>query len=501
MNDKNHFLSPRVVGRTTLEPDPQGMFQAISRIGYQIQESLADLIDNSIDAKASRVLIRFFRDGDRLTDLAVVDDGHGMSERTLDEAMRFGSRTKKGSGELGKYGMGMKSASFNQANTLIVVSRKRTTVNGRQWTVESIHDGWKLERLETAGATELIDKDWGPVDTSMSGTVVLWERIHRFQVAGTNSGRTFAALSKSINQHLGLVFHRFLRDRKLEIFMDLQDVSGATGALLKVEPLDPFPNKSGGKGYPADFHTELGVYGHLELRAYIWPPNMPDPGYKLGGRVAQRQGFYFFRNDRLIQAGGWNGWRNDAEPHSSLARVEVNLPPSFDEAFAISVQKNGVDAPPGFLTAIEAARSAQSTLNEYMRDAIELYRSSSADNKRVIPVVEKGLRIALRKRLAADIMAQNPKNEPTGIDVNWRSDLPDDEVYRIDHLRRTIDLNSGYRAKILDGRPASPGDAPIFKTLLFLLLRDDVLKVRETKQLEERTKLFNSLLLAAIDDA
>lgn len=493
-------LTQTVTGRTTLEPDPQGMFQAISRIGYQIHESLADLIDNSIDAKATKVLVRFFRDGDRWTDLAVVDNGNGMSGIELQEAMRFGSRKKKGSGELGKYGMGMKSASFNQADTLIVVSKKQLIVSGRQWTVESIKDGWKLDKLDQAGSARLIDRDWGAVDTSKKGTVVLWERIHRFQVAEASASKTFTVLAKAINQHLGLVFHRFLEGGQLEIFMDTQDVSGATGLTMKVEPLNPFPEKSGLKGYPADFHTELGRHGNLDFRAYIWPPNMPDAGYKLGGKVSQRQGFYFFRNDRLIQAGGWNGWRNDAEPHSSLARVKIDLPPKFDDAFAISVQKNGVDAPPGFISAVEEAKSGRSTLNEYMRDAIDTYRTSAAKKEKPLPVVSAGLRTGLRKAIADHLTGLAPQANPIGIRFDWAADLAAEEVFRIDHTARAIHLNQTYRSSILEGRNASTGDAPIFKTLLFLLLRDEVLRARTTKQLEERNELINVLLLAAIAD-
>ena len=98
MGNASDGLSPKVVSRATVEPDAGGVLQAISRIGYRIQEALADLIDNSIDAEAGKVLVRFFRDGERLTNLAVVDDGRGMSEKELEEAMRFGSRTKKGAG-------------------------------------------------------------------------------------------------------------------------------------------------------------------------------------------------------------------------------------------------------------------------------------------------------------------------------------------------------------------------------------------------------------------
>jgi hypothetical protein len=500
MNSSGDGMSPKVVGRATVEPDAAGILQAISRIGYQLQDALADLIDNSIDAETSKVLIRFFRDGDRLTDLAVVDDGHGMSENELAEAMRFGSRTKKGANELGKYGMGMKSASLNHADTLIVISRKDGEVCGRRWTTESIRDGWKLEQLDQGGGAALIDRDWDTVDASESGTVVLWERIHRFQAAGGNAGRTFAALSKVITKHLGLVFHRFLQDGRLELYIDLQDVSGETGLQIQVEPLNPFPKKSGGKGYPAVFHTQLGAYGDLSFRAHLWPPNMPDAGYKLGGRVAQRQGFYFFRNDRLIQAGGWNGWRDDVEPHSSLARLEVNLPPSFDDAFAISVQKDGVDAPPGFISALEEARSGHTTLGDYVRDAIDLYRSDEPGSREAVPVVSKGLRAGLRKRLSDLMIDKNTSTKTAGIEFCWASGLKTEEVFRLEPGERTILLNQDLRSRILGGAAASAGDAPIFKTLLFSLLRDDAMKNRTTKQLMQRHELLNACLLAAIKD-
>jgi hypothetical protein len=494
-------LSPDVIGRSTVEPDAAGILQAISRIGYQLQEALADLIDNSIDAGASNVLVRFFRDGDRLTDLAVVDDGSGMSGATLEEAMRFGSRTKKGTGDLGKYGMGLKSASLNHADTLSVITRQGGEVCGRRWTTESIQDGWKLETLDPGGATEVLDRDWDVVHPSKSGTLILWERIPRFQAAGRNAGRTFAALTKVITKHLGLVFHRFLESGRLQLFIDLQDVSGNTGLRLHVQPLNPFPPVSGLRGYPADFHTKLGAYGNLEFRGHIWPPKMPDAGYKLGGKVAQRQGFYFFRNDRLIQAGGWNGWRDDAEPHSSLARVEVDLSARFDDAFAISVQKSGVDAPPGFIEALEEARSGRTTLADYVRDAVELYRTAEPAARSQPPVVVKGLRAGLRKRLARELFHEtNDGNEPPGVEIQWAAGLSADEVFRVDPTEQTILLNERMRSAILRGAGGSAGDAPVFKTLLFSLVADDAIKDRMTKKVVQRHKFLNACLLAAIED-
>ena len=94
-------------------------------------------------------------------------------------------------------------------------------------------------------------------------------------------------------------------------------------------------------GYPKLFDVEVGSTGKLRLECHIWPPKSEDEGYRLGsGKVAARQGFYFYRNDRLIQAGGWHGCRdNDAEPHLSLARVKVNLAADWDDAFNLTAAK------------------------------------------------------------------------------------------------------------------------------------------------------------------
>src|SRR4051794_35367218 len=105
-----------------MTPDDEGVFRLAANIGYGLSESIADLVDNSIDANASNVLVRVYRRGTRLDHLAVVDDGDGMDAETLVEAMRIG-RTNKGSGSLGRYGIGLKAASLSHTDALTVVSR------------------------------------------------------------------------------------------------------------------------------------------------------------------------------------------------------------------------------------------------------------------------------------------------------------------------------------------------------------------------------------------
>jgi hypothetical protein len=491
-------LHATVVARAELKPDAAGVLQAISRIGYTLREAVADLVDNSVDAGARTVLIRFFRDGDQLRSLALIDDGRGMTAHELEEAMRFGSRTKKTNKDLGKYGMGLKSASLNHARSLTVIARRAGEVSARRWTFESIQADWKLETIDASDAERILDRDWNVLVPKPSGTLILWEDIPRFAATAGSAAQRFGQYSRSFADHLGLHFHRFLEDGRLAIHVDLEDERTAQAGFTRtITPLDPFPDRSGRRGYPATFRAQLPVYGQLNFDGHIWPAKSRDPRYKLGGAVAARQGFYFYRNDRLIQAGGWNGWRHDAEPHASLARVSVDLPPRLDDAFAISVQKSGVDVPPGFLDAVDQARSGNTTMADYIRAAIEVYRSAQRDHDNAQPVIRGGVTRPLGRAIANVLMANGDK--PVNVDISWTR-LPADCVFWVNGDDNEIRLNESFRRAILGDRRASAGDAPLFKALLFLLLADDVVRTRQSKKARERLDKINAILLRALED-
>ena len=142
-----------------MTPDGAGVLQLASNIGYSLKDSVADLVDNSIDAGAANILVRFYHDGKRLDHIAVIDDGEGMTPRMLEEAMRIG-RTSKTADELGKYGIGLKAASPSQASTVSVASRRRGEVAAVRYTQAGIHDGWKLDLLDTDTAAAALDETW-----------------------------------------------------------------------------------------------------------------------------------------------------------------------------------------------------------------------------------------------------------------------------------------------------------------------------------------------------
>lgn len=477
-----------------MRPDDAGVLRAVANSGYGMPESLADLVDNSLDAGASNVLIRVFRSGPRLTQIAVVDDGSGMREEELREAMRVG-RTSKPDEALGHYGIGLKSASLSHANALTVVSRAHGETSAVRYTTQSIEAGWKLEDLDPESANQGIEAGWPSfVPVSAHGTVVLWTDMPSFSAETGEPVRRFGQFFRRASLHLGLVFHRFIRDG-LRIWIDLKDIDASEDGLARqVQALEPFPKTSGVKGYPVTFHASFSHTPSLDLKAFVWPANSGDAGYRLDGRAAQRQGFYFFRNDRLIQAGGWNGWRNnDAEPHFSLARVCVELPGAASGDFALNMQKNGVVVPPDFVDGIDAALSGKTTMADFIRAAEKAYRSSTpAEPESGRPILAGGVpapaRRRLRKVLAPDGVAT------VAVTIEWET-LPSEELFRVSQETKAILLNKRYK-KQLGPRAA---DSALVKTLLFLLTGGDAIAHKRSKKMQQRHAELNRCLLAVLD--
>ena len=498
MSVRDRLMAAHVTKRRRMTPDDAGVFRLASNIGYGFADSIADLIDNSIDAGARNILVRMYQEDDRLKRLAVVDDGGGMDAEALVEAMRLGtSRTHPGS--LGKYGIGLKAASFSHTDTLTVVSRKNGVPSAVRYTPEGIREGWKLDQLDDATADGALREPWGShVDTDTSGTLVLWENMPKFAAAGGDPTRRFGQQARHLSAHLGLHFQRFL-ERDLSILIDLfVEERGDAGLARLIPPINPFPNTSGVVGYPTTFQLIISGGSSLELRAFIWPANSKDPGYRLDGKAAQRQGFYFYRNDRLIQAGGWNGWRNnDAEPHFSLARAELNLP-GDDARFGLNAQKNGIVPPPGFVDALNASRAGTSSLADYIRRAEEAYRQASdGPSEKPTTILRGGVKAAIRAELSS--IRSNGASGFMEITLRW-SRLPPERFFEMNTEEGEIRLNDRYRSKVLNGDRPTATDAPLVKTLLFLLIGDDLLRQKMTRAVRRRHDVVDASLLAVLDN-
>lgn len=494
-------LAVAAEGTRQILPDAEGVFDAISRIGYEFEQAVADLIDNAIDAKAPNVLVRFSHNGRFVQSVLVIDDGEGMTGPELDAAMAFGARTGKGDDSLGKYGMGLKSASFSQCDVLTVITAIDGSVQGRRWTAEKAKADWLCEVLRSDAAASYLGTHADRLAVTNHGTLVEWNRLDALSHSMQSPERMIKTRFQQLSNHLGLVFHRFLEDGRLRIRMDTVDVSsGYRGFPQDVEPLNPFPKFTGLAGYPRDFTFSIPGGAGLSFRAYIWKRNASDWGFKLGGgRLVKRQGIYVYRNDRIIQAGGWNGLRNDTESHTSLARIEFDLPAALDAVFKPTVQKSAISMPEELLNALREARSGTKRFTDYLADAEQAYSDQKPEKvtrQGLVPIagMTKNLSVRFQRILGAT------HDDDDKVRFAWSSELTAFEFVRLDAINNTIYLNSDYRDAVLYDTRASSGDAPLVKTLLMLLFKDDLSRRNWSTSFELRLARINLLLVEAARD-
>jgi hypothetical protein len=458
-------------GSVKLPPEARSM-EALGR-HHAFETALADLVDNSIDAGAQNILIRFVRRGGRLISLLVVDDGRGMNSAQLDAAMTVGGKRRYGARDLGQFGLGLKAASFSQARNLTVASRAaRHEACGRRWRLGR-SSNFLCDIVTTEFAERLLRRDWG-LPNAKSGTVVRWDEVTGFPQVDDEDvvDRFLTTTISKVRQHLGLVFHRILVRAATQIYVDVEDVAGRGEVALRyeIEPLDPFNYlRSGRPGYPATLQGAVRDR-QFTLECHIWPGRSVVPEFNLRGGPLERQGFYLYRRERLIQAGGWCGVQHP-ERWLSVARVSLDIDGDVAGAFRLKPEKTGIEPGPGFSDLISSARSRSGvTFASYLSDAETTYRDARKrrSQRRAVFPPGKGFEPHVKKVLGAEL--RFVEGEPP-IDARWAR-LATRDLFEIDRDQRTIWLNERYRAALLGDRRGSLNDAPLVKTLIYLLVED-----------------------------
>jgi hypothetical protein len=486
------------IGSFVLPPDSGGSMTAFARMGYDLESALADIIDNSIDADARHVEITLFRDEEQIVKVAIADDGRGMSADKLREAMRFAGHYERRTDSQGAFGLGLKSSSFSQCQTLTVISRWAGDITACRWTAEEIKHGWRCTVLDPAAAADWFKSGYSVRDPpSQSGTLVVWERLVRLRVPD-DLDEFLGDLLVRLDTALGLTFHRFIARGSLKIFIVVRHLDEATGIPRRVRPYDPFRYpRTGRSGYPKSFETSIPPIGSVQLQAHIWPAGSLEPEFKLGRRSGTgRQGIYIYRNDRLIQSGGWNGLVKDAtDPELSLARVSLDLPTTA--ALDVTVSKSAIQVTAGLSQALEKARAGKASLRDYLEDARRTYRAGRRQPNPGLhaPTVPSGgipivARRALEKRLGKGKLYRE-------IDFEWAS-LQRRTFFAVDDQRERVLLNKKYRKRVLHGARASAVDAPMLKLLLFLLLETDFHRERTSAKRKHWLEHCNAILFEVI---
>lgn len=347
---------------TPAVPEASSMIETFRAIGYTIEAAVADIIDNSISAGARNVWVDFEWMGEA-TWLSIRDDGCGMNNDELVQAMRPGSKNPledRSSKDLGRFGLGLKTASFSQCRRLSVVSRRENCA--------SVFWTWDLDFVNLSGKWNLIQ--YLPqgnflrlIDASNSGTIVIWNAIDRL-VKGLDRDDEkaldkFLVIIAHVKKHLAMVFHKFIENGRLKIYFQGR-VIGAWNPFM--------PDEAATQGFPVEFFCD----GEASVKGYVLPhkSKLSEEKFKHGEGPKgwnEQQGFYIYRNERMLLAGDWLGMFRKGEPYR-LARIEINLPNHFDADWQIDIKKS-VARPPLFVR--DPLRAYASKVRA---QAVEVYR-------------------------------------------------------------------------------------------------------------------------------
>lgn len=349
----------------SVPPNPADLIESLRDFGYTLPTALSDLIDNSLAAGAKHVSV-VVEPAVPVPHIAVVDDGQGMSEATLIEAMRMatmGPLSARSKSDLGRFGLGMKTASLSQGRCVTVISKHGRNTSVRRWDLSHVRKtkDWLLLSEPTKAAEVYCEK----VANFRHGTAVVIEDLDRasFLSAAQSSNATHLGTTlDAIRGHLGMVFHRFIEEDGMEIRLGEGAIQG----------WDPYLTGLSTRLPPEQLRLPIQK-GIIEVTPFVLPHHsrLSDEQHNqasgpLGWNA--HQGFYIYRCRRLIVPGTWLNLRLKKEEHFKLARIQVDLPNTMDDKWQLNVMKSHVSAPASLLDDFRRIAS------DVRRQATDVYR-------------------------------------------------------------------------------------------------------------------------------
>ena len=323
-----------------LTPDPH-LLESMRAVGYSFETAVADVIDNSIAADASTIHVLSSSDGDPR--VSVFDNGGGMDRATAIAAMQLAAQSPtaaRSASDLGRFGLGLKTASLSQCRQLTVATKKAGHLTVLRWDLDHVlsSNRWLVLELKEGDASLL--QGWNLLADVRDGTLVCWNDLDLLKMTEGSAQSDFDAAVARVRDHCALVFHRFVTgDDARKITMT---VNGNEFAAL-----DPFLNSN----KATDRRTEdLHVAGQLiPVVAYTLPHinklTAAERQRALApGSFRDSQGFYIYRAGRLVVWGTWFRL-NPKTDLSKLARVKVDLPNSLDHLWALDIKKSAASPP------------------------------------------------------------------------------------------------------------------------------------------------------------
>ncbi|MCU7835597.1 MAG: ATP-binding protein [gamma proteobacterium symbiont of Taylorina sp.] len=346
-------------------PNPEYLIKSIAEQGYSLESALADLMDNSISANADKIEVLIKMDGDPFT-LFLADNGDGMSESELKANMHFPSNSPdeiRNNYDLGRFGLGMKTASFSQTRRFTVLSREenKSEYNGRTWDLSILKNNkWQIivntqEEIENLvnEYNEQSKEHLNSFDNYDANTIVIWSGLYKYEDYLEEKNRK-TALKREITEvtvdHLSLVFHRFMEKKNKPLNIRVNNV--------RLKPFNPFPTQEKDLR-SVEFKQKKFGTDSIKLEGFVLPSRSIEESKKNITHWTTRyrsltdmEGIYIYRANRIISFGGWNGIVKKA-PRLQLARLRVEIGNSVDHLLHLNVSKSQVIIPHDLKDAFE----------------------------------------------------------------------------------------------------------------------------------------------------
>lgn len=325
-----------------LPPYAPTLIESTRAIGYSLEAAVADIIDNSIAAGAKNTDIFFFPVDSAY--VAILDNGKGMNTEELNIAMQYGSKNPidiRDEKDLGRFGLGLKTASLSQCRCLTVVTKQGDIIEGRRWDIDYVTEtgSWSLLVLDDDELNAV--PNIGDLKEYSTGTLVVWQKLDRLKSGEINFELALGRKIDAVREHLSLVFHRYLSGEKGLTKLKIS-INGE-----KVIAADPFLES---KSVQAMDDETLVIHGEkIVVRAYILPhisKMTADEVKTLGGKegLRRQQGFYVYRNKRLLVWGTWFRMMRQGDL-SKLARIRVDIPNTLDGLWTLDIKKSSALPP------------------------------------------------------------------------------------------------------------------------------------------------------------
>ena len=434
------------------KPNPRSTINSYRSFGYNIATAIADIIDNSISAGANEIRLEYKWNGQD-SFILISDNGTGMTQKELVLAMTPGSKNpddERSEKDLGRFGMGLKTASFSQCKRLTCITkRENNPLIKRCWDIDFINEEEEWQLLDYVSDNCFLAK----IESQHSGTLVLWEKLDRI-IGNANSSNesvknAFYQEKINVRHHLGLVFHKFIESKRIKLFFQSDEIEPYNPFLLNLSPKPEM-------GQPENF-------GNVEITYFILPHMseiVKEDYEKTGGAIGwfQEQGFYIYRGDRLLVAGDWLGLEKKRD-YSKLARIAVCFTNTNDFNWNLDIKKS-VATPPleirkelARIARIAIMKSAkiynwrgQKTNSEVLNSNYEPlwvdektregYKKYKINRKHPVissllaqsnKITSKALKL-LENNVPVELILSNQNEDPTFHELEKQTDVPSDEL-------------------------------------------------------------------------